>query len=71
MAVEVRAPLGGGILNVLVEPGATIEIDDELVVLEAMKMQNLIYSPAAGTVKEILVKTGDTVESGALLIVIE
>jgi biotin carboxyl carrier protein len=70
MPVEVRAPLGGGILNVLVAPGATVEAGDELIVIEAMKMQNLIYSPAAGTVTDVRVKAGDTVEGEAVLIVI-
>ena len=71
MAVEVRAPLGGSILEVKVEPGAKVERDDELLVIEAMKMENLIYSPATGTVKDVLVKKGDKVAGEAVLIVIE
>ena len=71
MAVEVRAPLGGSILEVMVEPGAKVERVDELLVIEAMKMENLIYSPATGTVKDVLVKKGDKVAGEAVLIVIE
>jgi acetyl-CoA carboxylase biotin carboxyl carrier protein len=71
MAVEVRAPLNGSILDVMVEPGAKVEVDDELLVIEAMKMQNMIYSPAAGTVKDVRVKTGDKVEDETVLIIIE
>ena len=71
MAEEVRAPLAGTILNVLVAPGATVQEDDELLVIEALKMENLVYSPYAGTVKEIHVKKGDKVDEDALLLVIE
>jgi biotin carboxyl carrier protein len=71
MAVEVRAPLNGSILDIMVEPGAKVEVDDELLVIEAMKMQNLIYSPAAGTVKDVRVQKGDKVDDETILIIIE
>lgn len=71
MAEEVRAPLAGNILNVLVEPGAKVQEDDELLVIEALKMENLVYSPFSGTVKEVRVKKGDKVEEDAILLVIE
>jgi acetyl-CoA carboxylase biotin carboxyl carrier protein len=71
MAEEVRAPLAGVISAVLVEVGAKVAEDDELVVIEALKMENLMYSPVAGTVKEVKVKKGDKVEEDAILIVIE
>jgi len=70
MAEEVRAPLAGTILDILVEPGDTVEMDDELVIIEAMKMQNLIYAPVAGTVGEVRVKVGDKVDSDASLLII-
>lgn len=68
---DVLAPLAGKILAVLVEPGSKVEEDDELVVIEALKMENTVYSPGAGTVKEIKVKVGDSVEDEDLLIVLE
>lgn len=71
MAEEVRAPLAGNILNVLVEPGAKVQEDDELLVIEALKMENFVYSPCGGTVKEIRVKKGDKVDEDAVLLVIE
>jgi acetyl-CoA carboxylase biotin carboxyl carrier protein len=71
MAEEVRAPLSGTIQAVLVEPGAKVDADDELLVIEALKMENLVYAPSAGTVKDIRVKPGDKVEEDALLLVIE
>ncbi|MDQ2081789.1 acetyl-CoA carboxylase biotin carboxyl carrier protein subunit [Xanthobacteraceae bacterium Astr-EGSB] len=71
MAEEVRAPLAGTILDVLVDPGDTVEADEELIIIEAMKMQNLIYAPVAGTVGELRVKPGDKVEPDAVLLTIE
>lgn len=70
MAEEVRAPLAGAIFAVLVEVGSRVEEDDELLVIEALKMENAIYSPCAGTVREIKVKKGDKVEEDDLLVVI-
>jgi acetyl-CoA carboxylase biotin carboxyl carrier protein len=67
---DVLAPLAGKVLDVLVEIGATVEEDDELIVIEALKMENTVYAPAGGTVKEIKVKKGDTVEDEDLLIVL-
>ena len=68
---DVLAPLAGKIWEVLVEVGAKVEEDDELIVIEALKMEHPGYSPAAGTVKEIKVKKGDGVEEEQLLIVLE
>jgi len=68
---DVLAPLAGKILALLVEPGSKVEEDDELVVIEALKMENHVYAPSSGTVKDIKVKIGDSVEDGALILVIE
>jgi acetyl-CoA carboxylase biotin carboxyl carrier protein len=71
MAEEVRAPLSGNIWSVLVEVGAKVDEEDELLVIEALKMENLVYAPCAGTIKEIRVKKGDKVEEDDVMIVIE
>ena len=71
MAEEICAPLAGTIWAVLVETGAKVEVDDEVVVIEALKMENPVFAPCAGTVKEIRVKKGDKVEEDAILVVIE
>jgi biotin carboxyl carrier protein len=71
MAEEIRAPLPGTVVSVLVEPGALIEIDDELLIIEAMKMENMVYAPCAGAVSAIKVKAGDRIEPGDLLLVID
>ena len=68
---EVRAPLAGNIWDVLVEVGAKVETDDEIVIIEALKMENLVYAPCAGTVKEVKVKKGDKVEEDDILLVID
>jgi biotin carboxyl carrier protein len=71
MSVEVKAPMPGKILDVLVKVGDQVKEDDEVIMLEAMKMENPIYAPADGTVKEIKVKANDTVETDQLMMVIE
>lgn len=70
MAEDVRAPLAGVIMTVLVEAGAKVEADDEILVIEALKMENIVYAPCSGTIKEIKVKKGDKVNDDDLLMVI-
>ncbi len=67
----VTAPMQGTIVKVNVEVGATVALDDTLLVLEAMKMENSIKAEIAGVVKEIRVKPGDTVGGGDVLMVVE
>jgi acetyl-CoA/propionyl-CoA carboxylase, biotin carboxylase, biotin carboxyl carrier protein len=68
---DVVAPMQGTILEVLVEPGASVDLGDPIVVLEAMKMETRIAAPRAGKVAEVVVGAGQTVGSGQLLAVIE
>ena len=70
MSTEVKAPMPGKILDVLVKVGDQVKEDDEVLMLEAMKMENPIYAPANGTVKEIKVKANDSVETEQVLMVI-
>ncbi len=71
MSVEVKAPMPGKILEVLVNAGDQVNEDDELLILEAMKMENPIYAPAGGTVKEIKVKANDSVDTDQLMMILE
>ncbi len=71
MATEVLVPLAGSIWEVLVEVGEQVEEDDELLVIEALKMENLVYAPCDGKVSEIKVKKGDVVEDDDVLMIIE
>lgn len=71
MATDVEAPLAGNIWEVLVNVGDSVEEDDELIIIEALKMENPVYSPCDGTVKEVKVSKGDVVEEDDILIVLE
>lgn len=57
----------GNIINVLAEVGEVVKSGHAIVVLEAMKMENEIYSPADGQIVEIKVKKGDSVNTGDIL----
>ncbi|MFN3534326.1 MAG: biotin/lipoyl-binding carrier protein [Desulfatiglandales bacterium] len=68
---EVVAPMGGNVWEVKVKVGDRVNEGDEVVILEAMKMELPIVAEASGVVKEVKVKKGDAVETGAVLIVLE
>jgi len=71
MATELNAPMSGKIIKISVEVGATVEEDDEMLVLEAMKMENPVYAPCDGKVTEIKTAEGKTVEEDDVLMLIE
>ncbi len=68
---DVLAPMPGTILEVITQVGDKVSADDELVILEAMKMENPIVAPSDGTVKEIKVGEGDKVDTSQVLVVLE
>ena len=59
---EVRAPMAGKIIDVKVKPGDAVNEGDEVVILEAMKMELPVVAEATGTVKEVNCSEGDAVE---------
>ncbi|GAA4097786.1 acetyl-CoA carboxylase biotin carboxyl carrier protein subunit [Mucilaginibacter panaciglaebae] len=65
---ELKAPMPGLVLKVFTEDGATVQKGDNLFILEAMKMENIIKSPVDGVVKAIKVKPGDKLEKGQILL---
>jgi biotin carboxyl carrier protein len=67
-ANDIKAPMPGLIVSVDVEEGQEIKEGDNVVVLEAMKMENALVSPGEGTVQSVLVKAGDKVDKNQLLI---
>ena len=71
MATEVLVPLAGNIWAILVEVGDEVEEDDEVLVIEALKMENMVYAPCDGKVTEIRVSKGDVVEEDDVLMIIE
>jgi len=68
---DVKAPMGGKVIDVLVKPGDTVEEGEEVVIIEAMKMEMPIVSDDAGTVKAVNCKEGDAVDADAVLVVLE
>ncbi len=61
----------GKILKIEADTGATVEEDDVIIVMEAMKMEIPVVAPAGGTVKTIKVEVGQSVEAGEELAEIE
>lgn len=71
MSENVTAPMSGSIWKIHVKVGDRVKFEDELIILEALKMENPIYAPADGTVAEIKVSEGDSVEANQVLIVLD
>lgn len=68
---EVTSPLPGTVVRTCVEPGDEVEAGDELVIVEAMKMETPIKAEKAGTVVEFLVNPKDVITAGQAIVVIE
>ena len=71
MSKEVIAPMPGTIIDILVKEGEEVLEYQEVIILEAMKMENAIPSTEAGTVKEIKVQVDDKVATSQVLMVLE
>jgi len=69
--MEVTVPMEGKIVAIKVNVGDKVEEDDEVAVMEAMKMEMPVPAPADGVVKEILVKVGDKCAAEQTLMIIE
>lgn len=67
---ELESPINGKVWKILVAVGDKVQLDDEMVILEALKMETPIYSENSGTVSEIRVKEGDAVNEGDILVVV-
>jgi len=68
--VQVKSPLPGSVIKVLVSEGQAVKRGDTLLTLESMKMENAIMAEADGTVKQIAVTPGQNVMQDDLLIVL-
>jgi biotin carboxyl carrier protein len=64
---EIKAPMPGLVLKLFVNEGDEVKKGDNLFILEAMKMENIIKAPADVTIKTIKIKPGDKVEKGQVL----
>ncbi|MFU8769087.1 MAG: biotin/lipoyl-containing protein [Desulfotignum sp.] len=67
MTTEITAPLPGKIVRMDIEVGTAIEEDMEIMAIEAMKMETLVYAPCDGKIEKLLKKVGDEVEEGDLI----
>ena len=65
---EIKAPMPGLVLKLFVKEGSEVKKGDNLFILEAMKMENIIKSPADVIVKTVKIKPGDKVEKGQVLL---
>lgn len=68
---DVKAPMPGLVIDIMVKPGDSVKKGDGLIILEAMKMENIIRTPADCLVKSIEVEKADTVEKNQILIKLE
>lgn len=68
---EIIAPMPGLVLKILVEEGQEVQKGDSMVILEAMKMENVIKSAGSGIVKKVLVNVQDAVEKNQVIIEME
>jgi 3-methylcrotonyl-CoA carboxylase alpha subunit len=66
----VLTPMPGRLVRMLVEPGDSVQAGQGLAVVEAMKMENEVASPAVGVVSEVRAAAGDSVEAGSVLVVV-
>ena len=65
---ELFAMIPGAIVEIYVKIGQEVEVGEQILILEAMKMRNLVVSPIKGEIKTILVKIGDMVRLNQLII---
>lgn len=68
---EISSPMGGKIIDVKVKEGDTVNEGDEVIILEAMKMELPVVANESGNVKEVKCNKGDAVEAEAVLVVLE
>jgi biotin carboxyl carrier protein len=68
---EIKSPMPGLVVDVLVNPGTKVEKGEAVLILEAMKMENIIKSPCDGVIKSINTTKGSAVEKNHILISFE
>jgi acetyl/propionyl-CoA carboxylase alpha subunit len=68
---DLKAPMPGLVLEIFVQPGEKVEAGQKLLILEAMKMENIVKAAGDGVIKNICVKKGQKLEKNQLLIEFE
>ncbi len=69
--MEIKSRVPGKIVRFEKEIGEQVNVKDVLIVMEAMKMKQLVPSPVAGVVKEYKVQPGDRVSAGTVVAIVE
>jgi biotin carboxyl carrier protein len=67
-AEDIKAPMPGLVLDVMVEAGQSVTKGQPVLILEAMKMENVLKAPADATVQSVEVAKGDAVDKNAVLV---
>ena len=70
-ASQIKAPMPGRVVRILVAEGQSVDKGTPVIIIEAMKMENEMYAAAPGVVGRLVVAEGDTVEPGQLLCELE
>ena len=68
LVADIMAPMPGLVLQIMAKEGDNVTAGQPILILEAMKMENILKSQGEGTVKNVKVKKGDTVEKGQVLV---
>ncbi|MGB2688853.1 MAG: acetyl-CoA carboxylase biotin carboxyl carrier protein subunit [Desulfobacterales bacterium] len=71
MTQEIMAPLDGKVFQLKIKSGDKVQEEEEILVIEAMKMETPIFVPCDGTVREVRVKEGDEVAENDVLAIID
>ncbi|MEN8212518.1 MAG: biotin/lipoyl-containing protein [Thermodesulfobacteriota bacterium] len=69
--IEITAPMGAKVIDVKVKTDENVNKGDEIVILEAMKMEMPVVAVESGIVKEVKCNKGDVVEEKSILVVLE
>ena len=69
--IEIQAEMDATVWQMLVVAGQSVAVDDEVIILESMKMEIPVIAPSNGTVSSIRVSEGDAVKRGQTLITLE
>ena len=71
MSQDVTVPMEGKVVKINVNVGDKVSEDEEMIIMEAMKMEMPVTAPAAGVVKEIKVAVGETFAADSVLVVLD
>ena len=71
MATDVKAHITGTVWKIEAQPGTQVNEGDTVIILESMKMEMPVESPAGGTIREIKIKEGEAVDEGKVLAILD